>query len=319
MDWTAINHALLAHLPVASGLLLPLALLSSQRPGRGIRNWWTVSRYLGWMGLLGLLAALVTGFLQLHRGSLPPVLRLFSVAWGGSGPQALLSRHALLGMACLPLAAVALWSMHRPRKDHESLGLVTLLLGLLWAGSLLASGRAGYRLAHEAKSPPVIAAAVPVVVAAPMPADASRRVPAQVLDYGALEPVHSEPVKSTAHGGRWIRVWVSGEAVEAYRSGQPLPLGATIVMSSQEDRWGRPGVEAGPLYALEQKADGAALSFYWPRVPVDQRKGFEGAARVYWQGADAHLDACRSCHAQGMAAASQRSRWRAARIPIVRD
>ncbi len=61
MEWIALKHALLAHLPVATGLLLPWALFASQRAGRGIRPWWTVCRYLGWVGLLGLLAALTSG------------------------------------------------------------------------------------------------------------------------------------------------------------------------------------------------------------------------------------------------------------------
>jgi uncharacterized membrane protein len=315
MDWTAINHALLAHLPVACGLLLPLALMASQRPGRGIRHWWTVSRYLGWMGLLGLLAALVTGFLESRTlGDLPRLLRGLPTAWRSTGPEALLSRHAVLGLSCLPLAILALWAMHRPRKDHESLGLLTLLIGLLWAGCLLATGRVGYRLAHEAKVRPMAAVPAPVAMPIPIPEETRRTMPERFLDYGALVPLHSEPVKSPAHGGRWIRVWVSPNAIEAYRSGQPLPTGALVVMSSQEDRWGRPGTELGPLYALEQKADGPALSFYWSRIPMDQRKGFDGDSRAYWFGPDPHLNACRSCHAQGMAEASQRSRWRASRV-----
>lgn len=310
MDWTAINHALLAHLPVASGLLLPLALMASQRPGRGIRNWWTVSRYLGWMGFLGLLAALVAGFLEARANGLPPISRLFSMAAWSAGPTPLLTRHMGLGLVCLPLAALALWSMHRPRKDHESLGVLTLLLGLLWAASLLATGRAGYRLAHQAKAPAAMAPAPAVVAVPPVPEPVSKAVPARLLDYGALEPMHPEPVKSTAHGGRWIRVWASPEALEPYRSGQPLPTGALIVMSSQEDRWGRPGVDAGPLYVLEQKPSGPALSLYWSRIPLEKRKDFDGAARAYWHDGDTHLDACRACHGQGIADPSQRSRWR---------
>jgi hypothetical protein len=144
--------------------------------------------------------------------------------------------------------------------------------------------------------------------------DSSKQVPVRLLDYAALEPMHLEPVKSPAHGGRWIRVWASPEAVEAYRTGQPMPTGALIVMSSQEDRWGRPGPDSGPLYALEQKAGGPVFSFYWSRIPAEERKEFEGAPRAYWHDGDVHLDACRVCHAQGMADLSQRSRWRPARI-----
>ena len=131
-----------------------------------------------------------------------------------------------------------------------------------------------------------------------------------------MEAIHGDPVKSTAHGGRWIRAWASPEAATAYRAGQALPLGAMVVLSSVEDRWGRPGPELGPLYILEAKASGPELSFYWPRIPMDQRRQFGGDSRVYWHGNDSHLSACRTCHAQGMADSTGRSRWRASRAPV---
>ena len=68
MDWIALKHALLSHLPVATGLLLPIALMASQRPGRGIRPWWTVARYLGWAGIIGTFAAVVSGKSSVRNG-----------------------------------------------------------------------------------------------------------------------------------------------------------------------------------------------------------------------------------------------------------
>jgi hypothetical protein len=62
------------------------------------------------------------------------------------------------------------------------------------------------------------------------------------------------------------------------------------------------------------KGDGPSLTFYWPRVPLDRRRETSGEARAYWRGPDAHLDACRACHARGMAEPAQRSRWRVPRI-----
>ncbi len=319
MDWFAAQHALLSHLPVATGLLLPWALLAAQRPGRGIRAWWTVSRYLSWLGLGGLLTALLSGFLSLSGLGLMRAHRIPLRLLGGAGPESLLLRHALLGSASLLLGGAALWAMTRPRKEHQSLGLRALILGLLWSAFLVLTGDCGHSLAHlrtrtsPPPAPPTPVSVAPPVRVLPVPQDPEAQAPLRALDYAALQPVHPDPVKSLAHGGRWIRAWVSPEAAEAYRAGDTLPRGALVVLSSQEDRWGRPGPEVGPLYALEIQAAGPALTFYWPRVPIERRREVAGAARVYWRGGDAQLEACRTCHAAGLADPAKRSRWRPAR------
>lgn len=315
MDWIALKHALLSHLPVASGLLLPWALFASQRRGRGIRPWWMVARYLGWSGMLGLLGAVLSGFAAARLLGILPAHRLLPVPATGLGLDALLFRHSLLAGAALLLGIGALWAINRSRKDHESLGLLALALGLAWSAVLLLTGESGYRLAHIARGRQVPAAAPPAAEAMPrVELDGEAKAPLRALDYAGLEAIQAEPVKSPAHGGRWIRTWVSPEAAAAYRAGQALPQGTLVVLSSVEDRYGRPGPEGGPLFALEMKAAGPSLTFYWARVPLDRRRGFGGDARIYWRGDDAHLDACRTCHATGLANPAQRSRWRASRL-----
>jgi hypothetical protein len=314
MDWIALKHALLSHLPVAAGLLLPWALLASQRRGRGIRPWWMVSRYLGWSGLLGLLGAVASGLASGHLQGLFPAHRILPVPATGSGIDALLFRHFLLGGAAVLLGVGATWSMSRSRKDHESLGFLALVLGLIWSAALLLTGESGYRLAHPARIPAVAAVSLPAVVIPQIEPDPETKAPLRALDYAALEAIQPELVKSPAHGGRWIRAWASPEAAAAYRAGQPLPQGALVVLSSVEDRWGRPGPDAGPLYALEMKASGPSLTFYWPRVPLERRQGTGGESSIYWRGNEAHLDACRVCHATGMANPAKRSRWRPKRV-----
>jgi hypothetical protein len=329
MDWIALKHALLSHLPVATGLLLAWPLLAAQRPGRGIRPWWTVARYLGWTGIIGTVGAFVSGFAAGRALDLIPVHRFFPVAASGWGPDALLFRHTVLGVSSLLVGVAAIWSMNRARRDHESLGLVTLALGLAWSVVLLLTGEGGYRLAHGRVPRGAVAVPAPALVPALAPApivppqaerDPEAKTPVRALDYASLEAIHPDPVKSTAHGNRWIRAWASPEAAAAYRTGQPLPQGAQVVLSSVEDRWGRPGPDGGPLYVLEMKPSGAALTFYWARIPMERRGEFGGESRAYWRGEDAHLEACRSCHATGMADPGQRSRWRAKRIlPEAKD
>jgi hypothetical protein len=231
----------------------------------------------------------------------------------GTGADALVFRHALLGFVSILAGAGALWSINRSRRDHESLGFLALALGLVWSAVLLLTGESGYRLAHRHSQ----TATLPVPPAPPpaaglqIVADPEAQAPVRALDYASLVAGQPDPVKSMAHGGRWIRTWISPEAVAAYRAGRPLPQGALVVLSSVEDRWGRPGSDPGPLYVLELKASGPAFTFYWPRIPMERRSEFGGESRAYWREGDAHLDACRTCHTTGMADPAQRSHWRA--------
>lgn len=314
MEWIALKHALLSHLPVATGLLLPWALLASQRAGRGIRPWWTVARYLGWAGLLGFFAAAISGYAAAKVSGMIPAGRLLPLPASGMGTEALLFRHAVLTLATLPFAIAAVWAMNRPRKDHQSLGLTALVLGLAWSGLLLLAGEGGYSLAHSRQARAHLPQTGPAQVAAPAPApDPEASMPLRALDYAGLEAIHADPVKSQAHGGRWIRAWANPTGAAAYRAGQPLPVGSFVVLSSLDDRWGRPSSEPGPLYALEIQATGPSLTFYWPRVPAERRRETGGEARAYWRGADAHLESCRACHGLGMASPAQRSHWRVPR------
>jgi hypothetical protein len=230
-----------------------------------------------------------------------------------TGDAAGVQHHALWAAASLPLGLLALWAMHRRRKDYQGLGFLALFLGLLWATTLFFAGRTGQAMLRPV--PVVAPAPVAVPMKAPIALDPEAQAPLRALDYAALQPVQAEPVKSPAHGGRWIRVWVDDAAAEAYRTGGPLPPDARVVMSSVEDRWGRPGPDPGPLYALEMKDGKPRLTFYWPRVPADRRNEIGGASRAYWRSPDPHLEACLACHADGLADPAKRSRWKALRRP----
>ncbi len=317
MEWFAAKHALLAHLPVAAGLLLPLALVAALRPGRGIRPWWTACRYLGWAGLLGLLTSLFSGWaLARAQGYLIPG------HWLPQGATPDLQRHLLYSAAALPVAVAGLWAMHRPRKEHQGLGVLPLFLGLIWASLVLMAGWTGEQLAHPgpglARLPlPQPAPAAPVPSRpVPPPVNPEAALPIRALDYAALQPIGTELMKSQAHGGRWIRLWADDAAAAAYRTGSPLPEGSLVVMSSVEDRWGRPGPDPGPLYALEMKGGQPRLTFYWPRVPAARLAETGGQARVYWRSPDPHLDACLACHAGGLLTDPMtRSRWKSPSQP----
>jgi len=309
MDWMACNHSLFVYVPAAVAILLPWALVSAQRAGRGIRPWWLTCRYLAWCGLLFSLVALFSGFLQAqHQNLLAPGQFL--------APKGGLRLHQILGASSLLLGALTLKTLFRRREEHQGLGFLALFTGLAWVAVSLGAMWYGRQLGQpRVASEPLPVKAVQPTVPALLAAPGEAQVPTRALDYLSLVPMHEEPVRSALHGNRWIRVWANPAAVEAYRAGQRLPEGAFLVMNSQEDRWGRPGIEAGPLYSMEMKGGKAHFTYYWARVPEAKRGETGGADRAYWHGEDSHLGSCLTCHADGLAPKKDRSTWVVPRRP----
>ncbi len=322
-DWIALKHPFFIHLPVAAGLLLPFALMAAQRPGRGIKPWWTACRYLGWTGIFGALLAAVSGYFWARQmGMIPPGQYLVQVQ-PGNELQELMRRHQLFALTALPWGLLTLLSLYRRRQEHQGLGLLPLFLGSLWCASLLGAGYYGGRMTHptlpiraasdEATRPPPPLEPGMKDAAKAAPDEEEEEAPLRALDYLSLEPMHADPVKSPQHGGRWIRVWATPSASEAYKEGRPIPAGSYVVMSSLEDRFGRPSAEPGPLYMIEMSKDKKPrLTFYWPRVPEAKRAEANGQARAYWRGDDTNLKGCVFCHVNGTEEKDQRSTlaWR---------
>jgi hypothetical protein len=317
--WIAEKHALIVHLPIAAALMIPLPIIAAQRGGRGIRPWWVTCRYLAWMGTLGSLLALASGFCLARTNGVLPQGAWFSS--GAPGLSYLFRLHEGGGILSVVLGGLCLRALYRKRQEHQGIGFLALVTGLAWcavacfsmyAGSVMAGQRPPVRFLlvppslPRAEKPQAPAQAPPVLAAL---ADPEAKAPYRALDYLALRPQHGEAVKSVPHGNRWIRVWVSPGAERAYQAGEPLPVGALVVMSTQEDRWGRPGPDAGPLYALEAGKDGPKLTFYWPQVPEARRAEVNGESTAYWRGGDARLRACMACHAAGAAPVKDRSKW----------
>lgn len=300
LDWLVFKHPVLVHVPVAMAVLLPWALVAAQRPGRGIKPWWVTCRYLGWMGFLFALASVASGLMEARaQGLLAPG------AWVASGQQPVLRVHQIAALASLILGGLTLRLMFRRREEHQGLGILPLLTGFLWCASLLTAGWYGARLRLDAR-PPKAAPETPAPAPAPV---AAAPDPAWVLDPTALEPLHPEPRRSGPHGNRWVRVWATPEAAAAYRAGAPLPEGGRVVMSTLEDRWGRPGFEAGPSYGLERQGGELRFTLHWSRVPEAKRTEVGGADRAVWTGDAPGLAACRACHGEGFAPLRDRSTW----------
>lgn len=320
MAWIASRHTLLVHLPVAAAILIPIPIIAAQRGGRGIRPWWNTCRYLAWAGVIGSILTLVSGF---ALGRVQGLLALGAYV-GPATPGAgyLFRLHELGGAATLVLGMGCLRALYRKRQEHQGIGVVALLLGLLWAASAVLSAYSGSLLVGHGAAPALFLAPPQALTQAPAPAPPAPAAPVvaqtpadpeakallRLLDFTSLRPVQAEPLKSSAHGNRWIRVWITPGAADAYLAGQPLPAGTLVVMTTVADRWGRPGFAPGPLYGLEVGADGRSqLSFYWAQVPEEQRPEWGGAERVLWRGDAPGLRACQGCHAQGLAPLKDRS------------
>jgi len=310
LNWMADQHIKVIVFALATSLLLPYALIAAQRPGRGIKPWWTTSRFLSWIGLTTVVLALITGELLAKKQG------LLGSDWILRGDWSDLKIHQYFGVGAVFFGSLCLRAAYQPRKEHQGLGAYVLILGLLWA---VASGTAGHygfkmarahRLQRQTATEAQLAAQQSTVQAtdnAPVSTNNMRIF--KILDYASLVPIHSEPVRSPSHNNRWVRVWVSPNAVEAYTSGTPLPYGTLVVMNSVEDRWGRPGYEIGPLYSLEVLPNGKSrVGMYWSYVPESKRSEFDGAKSLSWVEPNANLASCAECHAAGMAPLKSRSR-----------
>lgn len=297
LDWIAFKHPMLIHVPLACAILAPLALLAAQRSGRGIRPWWVASRYLAWMGVLGLGPALLSGLLWARRlGFVAPG----KVLAGKEAMGGLVRHHQVWALAALACGLLTLWACYRRRQDHQGLGLSALFFGCLWAGATVLTGFYGGKMAHPLPGPAPAAPAKPA-------SDAEADLPIRYLDYGALIPVGDAWSRIPQHEGRWGRVWITASGVEAYQAGRPLPPGAYAVMATASDQGGKPGADPGPLYALEMLDDGMPkFTLYWAAVPGKEQPAFGGADSVYWRSPDPHLQSCAACHAGGASDPAQR-------------
>jgi hypothetical protein len=305
----ADQHIKVIVFALATSLLLPYALIAAQRPGRGIKPWWTTSRFLSWVGLSGAVLALITGeFLAKKQGML-------GSDWILRGDWSNLKIHQYFGVGAVFFGSLCIRAAYQPRKEHQGLGVYVLVMGLLWAVASGTAGHYGFKMARVRNAQrPATEAQLETQQSAVQATDdvavstSNVRI-FRILDYASLVPIHSEPVRSAAHNNRWVRVWVSPNAVEAYTSGSPLPYGTLVVMNSVEDRWGRPSYEIGPLYSLEVLPNGKSrVGMYWSYVPESKRNEYNGAKSVSWVEPNSNLANCAECHASGMAPLKNRSR-----------
>ena len=140
--------------------------------------------------------------------------------------------------------------------------------------------------------------------AAPAPASATAFPPLgiggdyQGPGYRKLTPA---PFLSRVHGNRWVDVYVSEPAADAYLDGGAIPVGTVVVKASWEDGGGQPSDVVGPTYVMRKEAPGYApdhedwyYAIYWAQPTPEQAAKLGGP--IYWQGTSERVAYCYDCH-----------------------
>ena len=314
LDFIAREHPAWVHLPLGMVVGLPLAMAGSFFP-RHAHRWTTTAFFMAALGLAGSLIALFSGLHWARQVNLLPPQGYFpAITASGQVLQRMMQLHEIAALSGVGVGSVLLWLLwgrwkpvHFSEEDtaihvrrqlgrrwwERGVGAPAFLLGLLWLASWGFCGRLGGIMVFGNEEINRAAAAADRA----KKQDAEADLPIRALDYAGLEPAEDRPIRSAAHGGRWIRTWVTASGIDAYRAGQALPSGSYVVLSSSEDERGRPAPDPGPLYMKEVLADGRlAFSFYWPRVPQALRGQTGGEDSVYWRSPSDKVAACGTCH-----------------------
>lgn len=317
IEFIAREHPAWVHVPLGMVVGLPLAMAGSYLPKHAHR--WTITAFfMAVIGLLGSLVALFSGLLWARMINLLPPSGYFpTVTSKGQVLLRMMQLHEISAMVGVVVGAVIVWMLWgRWKPMHFSgdntaihverqlgrrwwdrgVGFPAFIMSLLWLASWGFCGRLGGIMVFGDEEINKAAAAAEKL----KKQDAEADLPLRALDYAGLEPAEDKPIRSAAHGGRWIRTWVTASGIDAYKAGKALPSGSYVVLSSAEDEKGRPGYDPGPLYMKEVLSDGkVAFVFYWPRVPQKLRDQTGGEDSVYWRSPSEKVAACAKCHVDG--------------------
>ena len=117
-------------------------------------------------------------------------------------------------------------------------------------------------------------------------------------DYASFRKVSSEPFLSSAHGGRWVEVYVNAIGADAYVRGTAVPDGTIVVKTSWQDDHGHASAVPGPIFVMRKDHDGSApergdwyYAIHWAKPTADQ------GGPIYWRGDSPKVEYCYlSCH-----------------------
>lgn len=118
-------------------------------------------------------------------------------------------------------------------------------------------------------------------------------------DFPQFRRVTPAPFLSLVHGNRWVHVYVTPSAADAYVGTGEIPVGTTIVKASWIDAGGRASSTPGPIYVMQKRAAGYApehgdwyYAIHWAK-PTGK---FASMGPFYWRGASPRVEFCYDCH-----------------------
>ncbi len=145
-------HPAVVHAPIGAALFLPLALgFAVRSPGRpGAESWLRTAWFLAILGVLGGLAAIVSGYaFARDLGGIAPGAWLARPVQPEPSFKALLLHHQILAALGLPAGAACLACLARARKGGPRALRAAFLLALVWLGLWGAAGHWGGRMVFK--------------------------------------------------------------------------------------------------------------------------------------------------------------------------
>lgn len=153
LHFLARTHPALVHAPLGAVLFLPLALALDLRSDANREGGLRTSLFLATLGILGGLAAIVTGFLFARDlGGLAPGAWLAQPLKPEPSFSALLRHHQLLAISGFPVGVACWLELWRARRGSANMARTALVAALVWLALWGAAGHWGGRMVF--KDPP---------------------------------------------------------------------------------------------------------------------------------------------------------------------
>jgi hypothetical protein len=122
------------------------------------------------------------------------------------------------------------------------------------------------------------------------------------MRHASYRKLTTEPFKSAAHGGKWVDVFVSTNAADAYLSqSAEIAVGTVVVKTSWEDKGGQASNVPGPIFVMEKRAPGYDpahndwyYAIHWAKPTPEIAAKTKGG--LYWRGKSKAVAYCYECH-----------------------
>lgn len=130
------------------------------------------------------------------------------------------------------------------------------------------------------------------------PDEASKFGPLEVgADWQSYTKLNKAMFESETHGGRMVDTYVNNIGLEAFKSGEDLPVGSIVVKTSKDATDG----SEGPIFVMEKRPAGFNpehgdwwYAIHWANPPEAWKKRLGGP--IYWRTPSKKANYCQDCH-----------------------